>query len=81
VLGRDESNNSIVNKIILIASCPTLLLPFSKTSNGRFNNVLVAWKNTREAARALHDTLPLLHNASDITIVAFEEPDDQENNH
>lgn len=78
VLGRDESNNSIVDKIILTASCPTLLLPTSKTSNGVFDNVIVAWKNTREAARALHDTLPLLHSASDITIVTFGEPDDQE---
>ena len=71
MLSRNESDNSIVDKIILTASCPTMLLPSSKISNGSFDRVLVAWKSTREAARALHDALPLLHKANDITIVAF----------
>ena len=74
----DESRSSIVDKVLLAASCPTLLLSPSITSNGSFNRILVAWKSTRESARALHDTLPLLHKAKDITIVIFGEPNNEE---
>lgn len=78
VLSRNEHNNATADKIILTASCPTLQLPSSSASNGIFDRILVAWKSTREAAGALHDTLPLLHKANSITIVSFEEPNNLE---
>ena len=78
ILSRDESNHSTVDKVLLAASCPTLELPPSYQSNGSFDRILVAWKGTREAARAMHDALPVLHQANDITFVTFGEPNDQE---
>lgn len=71
MLSRDESHHSIVDKVLLTASCPTLELPPSNLVNISFDRVLVAWKGTREAARALHDALPILHKANDIIIVTF----------
>ena len=71
MLGRGDDNNRTIDNVILTASCPTLLVPPSNISSGNFNRILIAWKNTRESARALHDSLPLLHKADDIKIVTF----------
>ncbi|GLR88960.1 universal stress protein [Bradyrhizobium iriomotense] len=39
-------------------------------------SVLVAWKDTPEARRAVADSLPLLRKAREITVVAIPEPED-----
>ena len=35
----------------------------------KLSNVVIAWKDTREARRAVADALPLLHRAKDVTVV------------
>ena len=70
-----DGNYKTMDKVLLAASSPTMLIPFSNNSNGSFKRILVAWKNTRESARAFHDSLPLLHKATDIRIVTFGEND------
>ena len=77
IVSRDH-HHTIVDKILITASCPILEIPPSIDSNGSFDRVLVAWKGTREAARALHDALPVLHQASDVAIVMIGESDDEE---
>ncbi len=71
MLSQADGNYKITDNVILTASCPTLLVPPSNISSGNFNRILIAWKKTRESARALHDSLPLLHKADDIKIVTF----------
>lgn len=39
------------------------------TSSWRFEQVLVAWKDSREARRAVHDALPMLKRATSVLIV------------
>ena len=78
IFSRVEIHQSTVDKVLLTASCPMLMLPPSNISDGSFDNVLVAWKGTREAARALHDALPILHKANDVTIVMFGEANNDE---
>jgi len=41
----------------------------------KFNNIVVAWKDTREARRAVNDALPLLHKAKEVTVVELVERD------
>lgn len=36
--------------------------------------VIVGWKDTREARRAVHDALPLLQRAKEVTVASVEEP-------
>lgn len=53
---------------------PVLALPLpwlarDKNSNALGRDVLVAWKSTREAARALFDAVPLLRDATRVRIV------------
>src|SRR5206468_1617267 len=51
---------------------PVLVLPYA----GRFETVgrrvLVGWNARREAARAVHDALPLLRQAESVTVLAID---------
>lgn len=61
-------------QVVIHSGTPTLVVPYA----GRFgvvgNSVLVAWKNTREAAAALHAALPLLQAARNVRLCTFREP-------
>lgn len=58
--------------VLLHSGRPLLVLPYAGTPamppDGR---VLVAWDGGREAARAMHDALPLLKQAREVEIVVF----------
>ena len=67
---------NLVEHIVLHSARPTLILPYA----GRFDtigsigtNVLVAWNDSREAARALSDALPLLRLAKHVQVVIWNE--------
>ena len=53
--------------IILAAGRPVLVVP-PQIDRLEGSKVLVAWKDTREARRAIHDALPLLKQAKEISI-------------
>jgi nucleotide-binding universal stress UspA family protein len=42
----------------------------------RAERVVIGWKDTREARRAVHDALPFLHEAEHVAIVEICEPDE-----
>ena len=56
-------------QVLLHAGPPALVVPYT----GRFATVgrraLVAWKDTREAAHALRDALPLLRDAEKVSLI------------
>lgn len=53
---------------VLKAGRPTLLVPPGVDAL-KAERILIGWKDTREARRALRDSLPLLHEAKSVTIV------------
>jgi nucleotide-binding universal stress UspA family protein len=53
--------------IILAAGRPVLVIP-PETDRLECSKVLIAWKDTREARRAVHDALPLLQQAKEVAI-------------
>lgn len=57
--------------LLLESGRPLLLVP-AEAAVATFNRVLVAWKPTREAARALHDALPLLEHAGSVDLLTVE---------
>ncbi|UNK49826.1 universal stress protein [Lysobacter sp. S4-A87] len=50
---------------------PLLLVPAQSTADS-FRRILVAWKPSREAARALHDALPVLEQAESVDLLMVE---------
>ena len=47
---------------------PVLIVP-NKIDNFNLNSILVGWKETREARRAIADAIPILQVAKEVTVV------------
>jgi nucleotide-binding universal stress UspA family protein len=65
----------LTERLVLGAGRPVLLVPYAGTFATLGERVLVAWSATREAARAVHDALPLLDATSKVTAVTVVERD------
>ena len=63
---------------ILKMGRPTLIVP-DGVSSLRGEHIVIGWKDTREARRAIRDALPFLHNAGDVTIVETCGPEEKKN--
>jgi len=55
-------------ELVLRAGRPVLVVP-PEVEWLRLKSVVVAWKDTREARRAINDALPLLHKAQEVIVV------------
>ena len=80
VLGQTDTNASIdgvafdfPQQVLLHAGAPVLVIPYAGSFPSLGRRALVAWKNTREAARALRDALPLLRVAEHVFLVEIGE--------
>ncbi len=62
-------------ELIMRAGRPILVVP-AQAEWLQAKHVLVAWKDTREARRAVRDALPLLQTAKDVTVVEIVEGGD-----
>lgn len=71
----DTTRHPDLCDLVMQAGRPVLLVPTAPPSAG-LDRVLVAWKDTREARRAVADSLPLLAKAIEVTVVAIEEAGD-----
>jgi nucleotide-binding universal stress UspA family protein len=59
-------------ELVLRAGRPVLAVP-PNTAQLSLKTVIVAWKDTREARRAVNDALPLLHKADAVVVVEIVE--------
>jgi nucleotide-binding universal stress UspA family protein len=65
----DATRQVNVSSLVMQAGRPVLIVP--KTAAGTtFDRILVCWKETREAQRAVSDALPFLLQAKQVTIAA-----------
>jgi nucleotide-binding universal stress UspA family protein len=58
---------------------PALILPYAATPDRIGQTVAIAWKPTREAARAVTAALPLLQRAKHVHVVSWTAPDEPVN--
>ena len=80
--GKGAGGRSTPAEVLLHSGRPVLLLPYAGTLPAQpLRRVLVGWDASREAARALHDALPLLRQAGNVEIVVFESPVEFEHSH
>ncbi len=56
------------SNLVIQAGRPILIVP-PETDHLNLKHVLVAWKDTREARRAVTDALPLLHHATEVNVM------------
>lgn len=70
----------MVGNIVIAAGRPVLVVPKDYTGAAIGRRVLVAWKPSAEAARAVHDALPLLQQAEAVMVMRAN-PDPEEPAH
>lgn len=83
VVGQTDTTISVAGvaldfpqQVLLRAGAPLLVVPYAGTFTSIGSNALIGWKDTREAARALRDALPLLGDAKRVTLLAIcEQPE------
>ncbi|MFA6312727.1 MAG: universal stress protein [Sterolibacterium sp.] len=73
----DEDANSYVpselaEEVILNSGRPVLLIPYIGQFAAGFERPLIAWNNSREAAHAVSDALPLIENCQEVTVVSLD---------
>lgn len=66
-------SKDLVESVILHSARPTLVLPYAGRFDTIGSRVMVAWNDSREAARAVSDALPLLQRASRVEVVTWVE--------
>jgi len=64
------------DSVVMAAGRPVLLFPESYRWDEGFRQVMVAWEGSREAARAVHDAMPLLEKARKVVIMEVADKDD-----
>ena len=64
----DATRQINTGDLVLRAGRPVLVVP-PGAEFLRLNSVVIAWKDTREARRAVNDALPLLHKAREVIVV------------
>ncbi|KAK45597.1 universal stress protein UspA [Caballeronia jiangsuensis] len=77
--GQDDPNDPetyiadhFAETLVMTAGRPLLLLPYSGVFPTVGDNILVAWNGSREATRAVHDALPFLREARQVTLVSID---------
>lgn len=66
--------DGLVERVIAECGRPVVVVPSVGHYPDAGRRVLVAWTGSREAARALHDALPLLERADEVTILSLQLP-------
>ena len=64
----------MLEEVVLYSPRPTLVVPHAGHFEQLGKRVLIAWDNSREAARAVADALPLLVQADQVEVVQWNEP-------
>ncbi|HVZ09419.1 universal stress protein [Rhodopila sp.] len=67
----DTRGRLIVETVLMTSGRPVLVVPFAGKVEPVTDHVLVAWNASREATRAVHDAMPLLRTAKQITILSI----------
>ena len=61
----------VPDRVLIEAGGPILILPQDWPYGPLGKNIVIAWNASREAARAVHDAMPLLEKANKVTIFSF----------
>jgi nucleotide-binding universal stress UspA family protein len=68
-----EVARTLVEDVLMTAGRPLLVVPYAGQFATVGTNTLIGWTSTREAARAVHDALPLLAPSAKVTVLTVEQ--------
>lgn len=68
--GEQPAASVIIERVLFTAGRPVLIVPFAGRFGTAGRRVLVGWNAGREATRAVHDALPLLLDAEEVTVLS-----------
>lgn len=63
---------SVTHDFIIENGLPVIVIP-SEGDDANYKNVLIAWDNGKQCAKAVHDALPILQNADKVTVLTIAE--------
>jgi nucleotide-binding universal stress UspA family protein len=66
---RGAWETELFQAVLLGSGRPVLVVPYIQRGEARLDNVLIAWDGSKEAARAVHDALPLLQRAKMVEVL------------
>lgn len=69
----EDSMASTLEAVLFDSGRPTLFVPPEGAPPANYDTILVAWQDTREAARAVSDALPFLSAAKSVVVVIVDE--------
>lgn len=72
-----EGWNNLPARLTINSGRPVLVVPYDGQFEGMFNNVVIAWNNSRESARAVFDALPILINSKNVKILSIHSDSDE----
>jgi nucleotide-binding universal stress UspA family protein len=70
--------HSYFAELVMKTGRPILVVPPRVLVRPPFRRIVIAWQSTREAARAVHDAMPLLARADAIDVVMIDSDDDRD---
>ncbi|WP_213303987.1 universal stress protein [Paraburkholderia sacchari] len=63
-----------LESVIMMSGRPVLVLPYAGALRAACESIVIAWDGSREAARAVHDAMPLLQAARRVTVLHIGTP-------
>lgn len=76
-----DEEADFADRLVMETGRPVLFVPREGQRDIHFNHIVVGWNDTREATRALHDSMPLLWRAKRVEIVWVDPPEQHNGNH
>jgi nucleotide-binding universal stress UspA family protein len=67
----EPSEDAMLEAVLMSSGRPVLVVPFAGQFDSLGKRVLVGWNASREATRAIHDALPFLVRADNVTVLAI----------
>ena len=64
-------DHEMPDRLILNSGRPVLIIPYIGAGNTINQNVMVAWDAGQQASRAVHDALPVLKAADNVTVMVI----------
>ncbi len=64
-----DSGTRVATRAVLTSGRPAIVVPYAGSHESIGGNIVVAWTETRESARALNDAMPILVKADKVTVL------------